>query len=131
MNTELVFAAVQSASLACDLAGNVEHHISLAHQASTAGARLVEFTELSLTGYELAFGSEHPVALDDERLAPLRALASTHHAVIVAGAPVSDTMGHISPRWCSVPTAKSACMRSTTSTRGKTRSSIPAPQASA
>jgi predicted amidohydrolase len=93
VNTELVLAAVQSASLARDLAGNVEHHIGLARQAITAGARLVVFPELSLTGYELAFGSEHPVALDDERLAPLRALASAHRVVIVAGAPVSGTAG--------------------------------------
>ena len=91
MNTELVIAAVQNASLARDLAGNVEHHVGQARQAITAGAHLVVFPELSLTGYELIFGSEHPVALDDERLAPLRALASAHHVVIVAGAPVSGT----------------------------------------
>ena len=86
-----MLAAVQSASQACDLAGNVGHHVRMARQAIAAGAQLVVFPELSLTGYEPAFGSGHPAALDDERLAPLQALASAHHAVIVAGAPVSGT----------------------------------------
>lgn len=55
-----------------------------------AGARIVVFPELSLTGYH--FDAE-PVGGDDPRLAPLVAACAEHRAIAIAGAPVASAGG--------------------------------------
>lgn len=78
----LVIAVAQPALTSFDVAGNV-----LAHAAAvrSAGARVVVFPEMSLTGYE--FGAE---ALDpgDPRLAPLVGACAEEGAIALVGAPV-------------------------------------------
>ena len=55
-----------------------------------AGARLVVFPELSLTGYDLA---APPVAVDDPRLDPIRAACGSAGAIALVGAPVREDDG--------------------------------------
>jgi predicted amidohydrolase len=85
----LTVAVAQPACVAHDVAANARAH---ADAIRGAGARVVVFPELSLTGYEL--GAE-PVSPDDSRLAPvIRACAETG-AVALAGAPVPGTGGEV------------------------------------
>lgn len=55
-----------------------------------AGARVVVFPELSLTGYEL---DAHAVAVDDIALAPLVEACAATDALALVGAPVQDENG--------------------------------------
>ena len=88
-------AAAQSASVPGDLPANVHEHLRFARAAHDAGARLLLFPELSLTGYELtlaprcALGPTHPV------LSPLAAFAISSGLTIAAGAPVPDGRGDL------------------------------------
>lgn len=87
MKTSLTVAAAQSRSRWGDIVGNVRHHYLLARRAADAGAHIVIFPELSLTGYP---DRSPPKLLSptDSRLSALRALASSAQVTIVAGAPV-------------------------------------------
>jgi predicted amidohydrolase len=84
----LIIAAAQSASVAGDIARNIETHLLFAEAAADHGVQLLVFPELSLTGYELAIAT----AIDPESsdLDPLRDLARKAQMTIVAGAPVSN-----------------------------------------
>jgi predicted amidohydrolase len=83
----LLLAVAQPSGSAHDVAANAAAHAALVR---TAGARVVVFPELSLTGYEL---DAAPVAVDDPRLAPLVDACATHGAVALAGAPVAGADG--------------------------------------
>lgn len=80
-------AAAQTTAVRGDVAANLEQHLALAGAAADAGARVVVFPELSLTGYELDLASELAFTLDDERLAPLEAFAEQKKVTLVVGAP--------------------------------------------
>jgi predicted amidohydrolase len=79
----MLIAAAQPLTLSYDVAGNAERH---AQAVRVAGARVVVFPELSLTGYEL---DAEAVAPDDPRLAPLVEAAADTHTTVLAGAPVA------------------------------------------
>lgn len=81
-------AAIQSASVKGDIAGNLTRHLALARQAAAQGARLALFPELSLTGYEPDVAAATALRGDDARLAPLAALAQSSGMIIVVGAPL-------------------------------------------
>jgi len=71
-----ILAAAQFNPRLGDLAANLERHLEAAAQAADAGASLVLFPELSLTGYALRdMVFEVALAADDARLAPLRDLS--------------------------------------------------------
>jgi predicted amidohydrolase len=80
----LVVAVAQPACTARDVAANARAH---AQAVLAAGARLVVFPELSLTGYEL---DAEPVSPDDPSLAPLVEACAGTGAVALAGAPVAE-----------------------------------------
>ncbi|WP_255429691.1 nitrilase-related carbon-nitrogen hydrolase [Streptomonospora sp. PA3] len=87
MRKPLVLAVAQPVCVAHDVAANAAAH---ADAVRAAGARVVVFPELSLTGYEL---DAAPVAADDPRLAPIvRACAHTG-ALALVGAPVRGEGG--------------------------------------
>lgn len=67
MPRPLRVAVAQPLTRSLDVAGNAERHAAVVR---AAGARVVVFPELSLTGYEPAAA---PVDPADPRLAPLRA----------------------------------------------------------
>ena len=78
----LRLAVAQPACVALDVAANARAH---AEAVWLAGARVVVFPELSLTGYELGAPDVDP---DDLRLTPLVAACASTGAVAIVGAPV-------------------------------------------
>jgi predicted amidohydrolase len=89
MRSPLTVAAVQPVCIARDVGANARTH---AEAVRAAGARLVVFPELSLTGYELAAG---PVAVDDAALAPIVAACAATGTRALAGAPVAGERGTV------------------------------------
>ena len=78
----LALAVAQPSCVAHDVVANARAHAALVR---AAGARVVVFPEMSLTGYEL---DAAPVAPPDPRLAPLVEACAEVGAVVLAGAPV-------------------------------------------
>lgn len=81
---QLRVAVAQPVVTALDVAANVRAHAALVRR---AGARLVVFPELSLTGYELA---APPLDPGDARLEELRAACAETGTVALVGAPVEE-----------------------------------------
>jgi predicted amidohydrolase len=83
MREPLVIAVAQPLCVPYDVAAN-----ALAHAAAVraAGARVVVFPELSLTGYEL---DAPPVAADDPRLDPIVEACTETGSLALVGAPVA------------------------------------------
>ena len=73
---------------------NLERHRDMVAQARAAGAELVIFPELSLSGYLLAHGVlEQAMTVDDPRLAPL--LDASRHLAMLVGLPLREPGGGI------------------------------------
>ncbi|WP_225834590.1 carbon-nitrogen hydrolase family protein [Streptomyces sp. NK08204] len=87
MPEPLTVAVAQPRCVDLDVAANAALH---AEAVLRAGARLVVFPELSLTGYDLAAPA---VATDDPRLAPLVDACRSTAAVALAGAPLRGEDG--------------------------------------
>jgi predicted amidohydrolase len=87
MREPLTVAAAQPASTPMDVRANALEH---ARAIREAGARLVVFPELSLTGYEL---DADPVSPDDPALAPIREACAETGALALVGAPVAGPGG--------------------------------------
>jgi predicted amidohydrolase len=83
----LAIAVAQPRSLAHDVAANALTH---ADTVRSAGARVVVFPELSLTGYEL---DAAPIVADDPRLVPVVEACAETNAIALAGAPVRGENG--------------------------------------
>lgn len=83
----LTIAVAQPLCLALDVAANAAAH---ADAVRTAGARVVVFPELSLTGYEFDAAA---VAPEDPRLAPLVDACAATGTLALAGAPVAGNGG--------------------------------------
>jgi predicted amidohydrolase len=81
-------AVAQTIPVRGDVTTNLEQHLRLAGVARAAGAGLLIFPELSLTGYELDLAERLAFAPDDERLAPLVDAAASSSMILIAGAPV-------------------------------------------
>jgi predicted amidohydrolase len=80
-------AAVQPACVAYDVAYNAQLHAELVR---AAGARVVVFPELSITGYELDADSVDP---RDPRLQPICAACADGGSTALLGAPVASDLG--------------------------------------
>jgi predicted amidohydrolase len=87
MRPPLPIAVAQPACTAADLTANAREHARLVR---AAGARLVVFPELSLTGYELDVEDVSP---DDERLGVIVAACQETRSVALVGAPVRGDDG--------------------------------------
>jgi predicted amidohydrolase len=87
MRQPLVIAAAQPACLPYDVAANAATH---AESVRAAGARVVVFPELSLTGYEL---DAPTIAADDPRLAPIVKACAEAGSLALVGAPVPGEAG--------------------------------------
>ncbi|MEU2507060.1 carbon-nitrogen hydrolase family protein [Streptomyces sp. NPDC007863] len=84
-------AAAQFAPAAGDVEANVRTVAGLVREAGAAGARLVVFAELSLTGYETALIREDPALVlteDDPRLGPVRDACRAAGTAAVVNGPV-------------------------------------------
>lgn len=84
----LVIAVAQPSTVAYDVAANAVTHAATVR---AAGARVVVFPELSLTGYQL---DAPAITADDPRLGPLVAACAEAGAVALVGAPAWDGAGH-------------------------------------
>jgi predicted amidohydrolase len=80
-------AVAQPPCVAHDVAANARAHAAAIRAPEAAGARVVVFPELSLTGYEL---DAAPVDPGDERLQPLIQACADTGAIAIVGAPISD-----------------------------------------
>jgi predicted amidohydrolase len=87
MREPLIVAVAQPLCLAHDVAANARAHAAAIRAPEAAGARVVLFPELSLTGYEL---DADPVDPGDERLRPIVEACAETGAVALAGAPVDS-----------------------------------------
>lgn len=87
MREPLVVAVAQPPCLAHDVAANARAHAAAIRAPGAAGARVVVFPELSLTGYEL---DAAPVSPGDERLRPIIDACADTGATALVGAPVTD-----------------------------------------
>lgn len=98
--TYRAIAAAQTTAVRGDLAANTEQHLALATLAADAGATVVVFPELSLTGYELDLASDMAFTTDDERLEPLVEFARERRVTLVVGAPVRRSEDlHLAALW--------------------------------
>jgi predicted amidohydrolase len=70
-----------------DIHANIASHKALTQRAAAAGAEVIVFPELSLTGYEPTLASELATELDDPRFGELQSLSDEHTLVIAAGMP--------------------------------------------
>jgi len=86
VNMKLKIALAQIATKLGDVSANLEKHMELIHQAQAAGAELIVFPELSLTGYclqDLVPSVAHEVCVDDPVFRPL--LEASQKIDIVVG----------------------------------------------
>ncbi|MFC4609870.1 carbon-nitrogen hydrolase family protein [Streptomyces maoxianensis] len=87
-------AAAQFASVPRDVGANVHAMHGLLDAASGRGADLVVFSELAVTGYELALIAKDPalwVAPDDPRLDPIREACRAHRTAAVVNCAAART----------------------------------------
>lgn len=92
---DLVVALAQIATCPGQFQRNLDRHLEMVAKALEAGAHLVAFPELSVSGYLLAHGVlEHALRLDDPLLSPL--LDASRHAAILVGLPLREPHGGIS-----------------------------------
>lgn len=87
MREPLTLAVVQPPCVAYDVAANAQHH---AEAVRSAGARVVVFPELSVTGYELDAPAITP---EDPRLTPIIHACAETGALALVGAPVLGEAG--------------------------------------
>lgn len=87
MRGSLTVAVAQPACADLDVAFNAGRQAGVVQ---AAGARVVVFPELSLTGYDLAAPG---MAVDDSRLDPIRAACGSAGAIALVGAPVREDDG--------------------------------------
>jgi len=83
----LVIAVAQPACVPYDVAANAATHAAIVR---SAGARVVVFPELSLTGYELDAPS---ITVEDPRLKAIVAACADTGSLALVGAPVHDAAG--------------------------------------
>jgi predicted amidohydrolase len=86
MRAPLTVAVAQPPCVAFDVAANARAHAAAIRAPDAAGARVVVFPELSLTGYEL---DAAPVNPGDDRLQPIIEACADTGAVALAGAPIN------------------------------------------
>ena len=82
MRKPLSVAVAQPPCIPYDIAANAAIHAATIR---SAGARVVVFPELSLTGYEL---DAPPISADDPRLAPIVEACAETGSLVLVGAPV-------------------------------------------
>ncbi|WP_329278442.1 carbon-nitrogen hydrolase family protein [Streptomyces sp. NBC_00691] len=92
----MIVAATQFAPVAGDIAANVRTVAGLIRDAGAAGARVVVFAELCLSGYEPTLIRDSPglvLTEDDPRLEPVREACRAVSAAAVVNGPVRTADG--------------------------------------
>jgi predicted amidohydrolase len=89
MRKPLTIAVAQPLCIPYDVAANAAIHAATVR---SAGARVVVFPELSLTGYEL---DAPPITAEDPRLAPIVEACAETGSLVLVGAPVHGDAGNV------------------------------------
>ena len=76
-----------------DIPKNIESHLKFIEHASTVGANLIVFPELSLTGYEPELAGKLAMEQDDSRLDVFRDMSNEENITICAGLPTIGESG--------------------------------------
>jgi predicted amidohydrolase len=92
---DFVVALAQISTCPAQLQYNLDRHLAMTARAREAGAALIVFPELSLSGYLLAHGVlELALTIDDARLRPL--LDASRDIALLVGVPLREPEGGIS-----------------------------------
>jgi len=83
--------SVQLRSFKGDIEQNIQKHARFVRQAVEAGADLVFFPELSLSGYEPSLAQALATTAEDTRLDVFQQLSEEHQVIIAAGIPTKAT----------------------------------------
>ena len=86
-------ALAQTKPIKGDFEANLADHIRLVESAADAGADLVLFPELSLTGYEPALAAQLATGVGNSRFDPLQGLSDSHQVTIGVGHPLQTESG--------------------------------------
>ncbi len=86
-------AAVQIRPVPGDVSANLERHLAAIERAVRAGAGLVMFPELSLTGYEPSLAADLAMLPDDGRLDVLQRSSDDLGAAVAVGLPLAGPGG--------------------------------------
>lgn len=86
----MFLAAAQFKPADNDYAANLQQHLRWSEKAADAGAQLILFPEMSLTGYVLETAATQAIAPGNPKLEPLQKLAVHRGITIIAGAPIQN-----------------------------------------
>ncbi len=89
----ITIAIAQTPSIKADIKANIKIHSKYIKKATQAGANLILFPELSLTGYEPKLSQKCSILPNDSCLKTLQQQAVQNNIIILAGAPVPDSGG--------------------------------------
>jgi predicted amidohydrolase len=76
-----------------DIQKNIENHKELISHAISAGADMIIFPELSITGYEPELAKELATTQDDNKFDDFQKISDTNHITIGVGAPTKKDNG--------------------------------------
>ncbi len=83
----------QARPLAGDIQRNINNHIKLVQLAVAAGADMLIFPELSLTGYEPTLAAALAIEIGDSRLDDFQKISDAQHIIIGVGVPTRSAQG--------------------------------------
>lgn len=89
----MLIAAAQLEPLVGDIEANLQRHLALVELARGAGAGLVCFPELSLTGYQARLAARWATTPEDPRLEVLQQAARSAQLAIAVGIPLQASDG--------------------------------------
>lgn len=85
--------AAQTQPVPGNIAANIQKHLSLVELAISEQARLILFSELSLTGYEPGMAEKLATTADDHRFRIFQTLSDSYRISICAGMPLRTAAG--------------------------------------
>lgn len=85
--------SAQTRAVKGDISENIVRHKKLVALAAAAGADLIVFPELSLTGYEPELAKELAISLEDKRLDDFQEISDSRQIIIGVGAPLKASSG--------------------------------------
>jgi len=89
----MIIAVAQYKSTKADISSNIHRHLHFIEVAADAGANLLIFPELSITGYEPTLAERLAVDIADARFDTLREICERRQITVGIGAPVQQGNG--------------------------------------
>lgn len=85
--------AAQTRPFKGDIQANIDNHKKLIDLAASAGAELIVFPELSLTGYEPKLAGQLAICPNEKKLDDFQKISNNKNITIALGAPVKSNSG--------------------------------------